>query len=112
MNVTFIFLWENLHGHFEGNLCLKYVVTICLSYTIFIKLGKDSFGYAFYACSNGIPKALPWHITIYFERMSSLSLKETAPYFPVKKTLRYYLPKPKTKRNLRNTSFNITAWLF
>lgn len=84
MNVTFIFLRENLHGHFEGNLCLMYVVTILLSFRIFTELGNDSFGSAFCICSNGIPKVLPWYISIYFERMSWLSLKETAPYFPTK----------------------------
>lgn len=89
-----------------------YVVTILLSFSIFIELGKDRFGYAFYICSNGIPKALPWYITIYFERMSLLILKETAPYFPVNKILRYYAAKPKKKRNLRNVSNNIIAWLF
>lgn len=38
MNVTFIFLLENLRGHFEGNSCLLYVVTIFLSLNIFIEL--------------------------------------------------------------------------
>lgn len=75
MNVTFIFLSENLHGHFEGNLCLMYGVTILLSFSIFTEFSEDSFGYAFSICSTGISKILPWYITIYFERLSLLSLK-------------------------------------
>lgn len=111
MNVTFIFLWENLHGHFEGNLCLMYVVTILLSFSIFIELGKDSFGYAFYVCSDGIPRALPWHI--HFERTTALSLKENAPYFAINNMVpRYYVAKRKKKRNLRNISYNVIVWLF
>lgn len=38
MNVTFIFLLENLRGHFEGNSYLLYVVTLFLYLNIFIEL--------------------------------------------------------------------------
>lgn len=82
-------------------------------FSIFTELGKDSFGYAFYICWNEIPNTLPWHITINFERMSLLSLKETAPYFVIKsKILKYRVVKLKKKRNLRNISYIMIVWLF
>lgn len=78
MNVTFIFLWENLHGHFEGNLCLMYVVAILLFLSIFIELGKDSFGYSNGICSNGLL------ILILRECFCSVGKKPHAPSFVVK----------------------------
>lgn len=80
-------------------------------FSIFTELGKDGFRYAFYICSNKIPKTLPWHITINFEGMPLLSLKETAPYFIKNKILKYCGVKLKKKRNLRNISYNMVVWL-
>lgn len=80
MNVTFLFLWENIHGRLEGNVCLMHVVTIFLSFSTFIDPGKDSSGYAFHAGSSGIPVVSARYIAIHLERMSLLTLTEAAPY--------------------------------
>lgn len=48
MNVTFIFLLENLHGHLEGSLYLMYMCFFFFkSLNTFTELSRDSFDYCF-----------------------------------------------------------------
>lgn len=103
MNVTLIFLWENLHGHFEGNLCLMYVVAILLFLNIFIELGKDSFDCSNGICSNDITLAY-WYS--FWDNVSAqLEKKKTPPSFAIKNTIfKYYVSKAKNKRILRSIS--------
>lgn len=101
MNVTFIFLLENLRGHFEGNSSLLYVVTIFLSLNIFIELIFNLY--------------LRIILTMPFEFVQmEYQRHDLIIYFDIYllSTRCLDLAKPKKKWNLIIILCNITVWLF